>query len=149
LFAFAAPLVVLAGAVFAFVPFAGITTVVPEFAVTVVFAVTAAFAGGAVFASAVFEFRFVIGGCVDSISPSGLPLRTETPPCRAGIEMNKAESIKTVAATIVIFERTVAVPRGPNAELEILLVKSAPASVFPGCSNTDTISMMQDMKNIV
>ena len=40
--------------------------------------------------------------------------------------------MKHDAATIVIFESTEAVPRGPNAALEILLVNSAPASVFPG-----------------
>ena len=39
---------------------------------------------------------------------------------------------KQDAATIVIFESTDAVPRGPNAAFEILLVKSAPASVLPG-----------------
>ncbi len=50
---------------------------------------------------------------------------------------------------MVIFDKTVAVPRGPKAELEILLVKSAPASVFPGCSKTETIKATQEIKNIV
>lgn len=85
--------------------------------------------------------------CVADAS-SGLAFRTETFPCNAGIEMNSADSIKSVAAVIVIFDKTVAVPRESNAELEILLVKSAPASVLPGCRSTETISAKQDMKNI-
>jgi hypothetical protein len=52
-----------------------------------------------------------------------------------------------VAAAIVIFDKIVAVPRGPKAALETLLVKSAPASVFPGCSKTLAISTMQEIKN--
>lgn len=58
--------------------------------------------------------------------------RTETLPFRAGIESISAESIKSVAAMIVVFDKTVAVPREPKALLEILLVNNAPASVFPG-----------------
>ena len=58
--------------------------------------------------------------------------KTETPPCNAGIEIKSASTIKQDAATIVIFESTEAVPRGPNAALEMLLVKRAPASVLPG-----------------
>lgn len=50
---------------------------------------------------------------------------------------------------IVIFERIEAVPRGPNAELEMLLVNNAPASVLPGWSNTVTTSKMQATKNNV
>jgi hypothetical protein len=49
---------------------------------------------------------------------------------------------------MVIFESTVCVPRGLKAVLEILLVKSAPASVLPGCSSTEATSTMQDKKNI-
>ena len=57
--------------------------------------------------------------------------------------------MKTVAATIVIFASTDAVPRGPKAVFEILLVNSAPASVFPGWSKTDPTSAMHEIKNIV
>ena len=71
---------------------------------------------------------------------------TDTFPCNAGIEINKAEIIKTLAATIVIRESTETVPRGPNAAFEILLVNNAPASVLPGCSNTEPIRTMQDTK---
>jgi hypothetical protein len=45
---------------------------------------------------------------------------------------------------MVILARSVCVPRGPKAVLETLLEKSAPASDFPGCSNTDTTITMQD-----
>jgi hypothetical protein len=69
---------------------------------------------------------------VFSTGVSGLLDKTETFPCKAGIEINNADTIKIVAVTIVIFDKTVAVPRGPKALLEILLVKSAPASVLPG-----------------
>jgi len=63
------------------------------------------------------------------------------------MEMSRAEIINTEAAAIVNLERTEAVPRGPNAALETLLVNNAPASVLPGCSNTAPINTMQDMKN--
>jgi hypothetical protein len=68
-------------------------------------------------------------------------------PCRAGIEINSAVTMKTLAATIVILERTETVPRGPNAVFEILLVNNAPASVLPGCSNTELIKTRQERKN--
>lgn len=61
--------------------------------------------------------------------------------------MNKAVSIKSVAAVIVIFDKNVCAPRGVKAELEILLVKSAPASVLPGCSKTETIRVKHEIKN--
>jgi hypothetical protein len=99
----------------------------------------------AVLAFAVFEFASAAGaaGCSAVVVES-----TETPPVRAGIESKSADTIKQAAAVIVIFDKTVCVPRGLKAELEILLVKSAPASVLPGCSSTDAISAMQDKKNI-
>jgi len=132
---------------------AGLFAVVFVAAFAVVFAVVFAVTLAAVFASvlaAVFVLlRSVIGGCVVvcSVAASGLEFKTETFPCKAGIAINKAESIKTVAAAIVIFDKTVWAPRGVNAELEILLVKSAPASVLPGCNKTDTISSKHEIKN--
>jgi len=75
-----------------------------------------------------------------------VPCKTETLPLNAGIEISKAESMNTVAAAIVSFESTEAVPRGPNAALETLLVNRAPASVLPGCRSTAPIKTMQDMK---
>jgi hypothetical protein len=53
-------------------------------------------------------------------------------PVNAGIEIKRAVSMNTTAAAIVSFERTDAVPRGPNAALDTLLVNKAPASVLPG-----------------
>jgi hypothetical protein len=108
-------------------------------------------AAGAVFAlasaGAVFEFASaVLAGA--SAGVSGLLDSTETLPVRAGIARNNAESIKVDAAMIVIFERTVAVPRGASAELETLLVNNAPASVLPGCSSTDATRARQDKKKI-
>jgi hypothetical protein len=76
-------------------------------------------------------FELVVVAGADSVV-SGLLERTETPPLRAGIESISADSIKIVAAMIVVFDKTVAVPREPKALLEILLVNNAPASVFPG-----------------
>lgn len=52
----------------------------------------------------------------------------------------KESNIKSAAAITVIFARRVCVPRGPNAVLEIELVKSAPASALPGCKSTETMS---------
>jgi hypothetical protein len=84
------------------------------------------------FASA-FEFDAAGGSAGSSVVASGSLLSsTETFPLRAGIEIINADSIKIVAAAIVTFDRTDAVPRGPNAELEMLLVNNAPASVLPG-----------------
>ena len=53
------------------------------------------------------------------------------------------------AAPIVIFANRLAVPRGPNAVLEIVFEKSAPASALPGCSRITTTRMMHDrMKSV-
>lgn len=96
------------------------------------------FAGAGAFASAltfadVFAFASVTAGTVVcSAGASGFAFKTEPPPCKAGIEINSAEIIKTTAAVIVILARILVVPRGVNAVLEMLLVNSAPASVFPG-----------------
>jgi hypothetical protein len=97
------------------------------------------------FASDVLAFASVFAGLSDGIS--GLLLKTETFPVNAGIASSNADNINTEAAPIVILERTVAVPRGLNAELDTLLVKRAPASVLPGCSKTADTRTMQDRKN--
>ena len=93
------------------------------------------------------ELVFVSAGA--SAGVSGFAESTETLPVIAGIEINKADRKKAVAAPIVNFDKTVAVPRGPKAELDMLLVNRAPASVLPGCSNTAATKTMQDAKNIV
>lgn len=100
----------------------------------------AAFAGASVvFAGAAFAgtaLASVAAGAASAGAGAGVSAdvvcRTETPPCSAGIEIKSASTIKHDAATIVIFESTEAVPRGPNAAFEILLVNNAPASVLPG-----------------
>ena len=113
---------------------AGVSTRAPWFALP-----------AAVFAS---EAVFVFVGASEVAGVSGLLPSTETLPVTAGIARNRADSIKVAAAAIVIFESTVAVPRGANAELETLLVNSAPASVFPGCKRTAATRTRQDAKNI-
>ena len=115
----------------------------------VVFDSTGAFAGCSVFvfAAGCSVFVFVAGVVVSVEEDSEVVDKTETSPVKAGIASISAESIKTVAAPIVTFERTVAVPRGPNAALETLLVKSAPASVLPGCSKTLATRTIHERKN--
>jgi hypothetical protein len=98
----------------------------------------AAFAAGA---------SVVVAGASAGVSPT--LCKTETLPCNAGIEISSAVSMKTLAATIVTRPNTEAVPRGPNAVLEILLVNNAPASVLPGCSNTEPINRTHEAKNNV
>ena len=80
---------------------------------------------------------------------SAVVSRTEDVPEIAGMASRSAETMKTDAATIVIFESIVAVPRGANALLETLLVNKAPALVFPGCSRTAETNTMHEMKNIM
>jgi hypothetical protein len=104
--------------------------------------------GAAVFALASLTFAFASAGTTDSAGASSLLCSTETLPLSAGIEISNADTIKNAAAAIVNFERTDAVPRGPNAALETLLVNKAPASVFPGCSSTEPTSTMHEIKNI-
>ena len=69
--------------------------------------------------AAVFELAGAVAGCVAgsagvSVDVSAdAPCNTETLPLKAGIEMSRAESMNTVAAAMVSFESTEAVPRGP------------------------------------
>ena len=83
----------------------------------------------------------------DSAGASGLLESTDTLPVNAGMDNRSADTIKIAAAAMVIFESTVAVPRGLNAELETWLVNKAPASVFPGCSKTEATSAKHERKN--
>ena len=119
-------------AVFALLAFDGATIfafVVFVFIVAFTFAALASTFELVVFASTfVLALVFAAGVSVEELVVE----RTETSPVIAGIANSKAESIKTIAALMVSLDKTVAVPRGPNALLETLLVKSAPASVLPG-----------------
>jgi hypothetical protein len=55
--------------------------------------------------------------------------------------------MNAAAAPIVIFERMLAVPRGPNAVLERLLENKSPAPDFPGCSKITTTKTTQARMN--
>lgn len=72
---------------------------------------------------------------------------TERCPVMAGRESASATNMKRIAAPIVIFAKSVCVPRGPKAVLEMLLEKSAPASALPGCKSTATMSTIHDRTN--
>ena len=72
---------------------------------------------------------------------------TERVPVTAGNDSVKAISMNAAAAPIVIFDNTLAVPRGPNAVLETLLEKRSPAPDLPGCSKITTISTTHDSMN--
>ncbi len=106
-------------------------------------------AAGAVFAfasvgTATFAFAFA---SVVAVGSSGFDDRTDTFPVSAGIESIRAVIMNDVAATIVTFDKTVAVPRGAKAELETLLVNKAPASVLPGCNKTAATKIRHERKN--
>jgi hypothetical protein len=147
----------LAGAAFVFALFASVAD--SEAAAALASAAIAFVAGvsiNAPFALSVATFAFTsVAGAVDcstlcsSTGASAFPLSTETFPLSAGIEINSALIMKTIAAAIVSFDRTDAVPRGPNAALETLLVNKAPASVLPGCRSTAVTSTKQATKKIV
>ena len=83
--------------------------------------------GAAAFAFASPAFVFASAGVLGALCNTDRLL-----PVNIGIEINNAVNMKTAAAAIVSFESTVAVPLGPKAALDTLLVNRAPASVFPG-----------------
>jgi hypothetical protein len=84
------------------------------------------------------------GEGVGFCSSSETVCNTDRCPVTAGSESASATSMKRMAAPMVIFARRVCVPRGPNAVLDTLLEKSAPASALPGCRSTATMSTMHD-----
>ncbi len=110
------------------------TFVTAEFVETLVIGgtVTAELALASGVTTAVFALTFasVLAGA--SVVESGFVAKTEILPLSAGIASIRADNIKTVAAIIVVFDKTVAVPREPKALLETLLVNNAPASDLPG-----------------
>ena len=64
---------------------------------------------------------------------SGTPdCKTERVPVIIGSDNTKANNMKPAAAPIVILDKIVCVPLGPNAVLETELENSAPASDLPG-----------------
>ena len=120
--------------------FAGLTVAVFETLVTGALVetfviggtVTAEFAFASGVTTSVFALTFASVFAGASVVESGFVAKTEMLPLSAGIASIRADNIKTVAAMIVVFDKTVAVPREPNALLETLLVNNAPASDLPG-----------------
>ena len=78
---------------------------------------------------------------------SGVDSSTEREPVNVGRPNVKAINMNAAAAPIVIFASRLAVPRGPNAVLEIVFEKRAPASALPGCSRITTIRMKHARMN--
>jgi hypothetical protein len=77
------------------------------------------------------------------VASGAVDCKTEWLPVTAGNESISAISMNAAAAPIVILERMLAVPLGPNAVLETLLENRSPAPDLPGCNNTTTTSTMQ------
>ena len=75
--------------------------------------------------------------------------KTECVPVTAGKESISAINMNAAAAPIVIFERMLAVPRGPKAVLETELENRSPAPDFPGCKRMTTTSTKQAKINSV
>ena len=81
------------------------------------------------------------------VASGAVDCKTEWEPVTPGSESIKAKSIKPAAAPIVIFERMLAVPRGPNAVLDTLLENRSPAPDLPGCNSTTITKTTQDRIN--
>lgn len=109
---------------FAFAVFAGLTAAVFEAVFAGAFVETfdkfviGGIVTGEVALASVFAAEFasilafvLVAGVSDEVS--GFVLKTEIFPFKAGIESISADNIKSVAATIVVFDKTVAVPREP------------------------------------
>ena len=88
-------------------------------------------------------------GCAAGVgvASGAVDCKTEREPVTAGSESINATSMKAAAAPIVILDKTLAVPRGPNAVLETLLENRSPAPDLPGCNNTTTTRMKHDKIN--
>ena len=72
---------------------------------------------------------------------------TEWDPVTAGSESINAISMNAAAAPIVIFDKMLAVPRGPKAVLETELENKSPAPDLPGCNSTTTIKIKHARMN--
>ena len=86
-------------------------------------------------------------GAAVGVASGAVDCKTEREPVMPGIESIRAKSMKPAAAPIVIFDRMLAVPRGPNAVLETLLENRSPAFDLPGCNSTTTTRMMHERIN--
>ena len=83
------------------------------------------------------------------VASGAVDCNTECVPVTAGNESISAINMKAAAAPIVIFDKMLAVPRGPNAVLETELENRSPAPDFPGCSRMTIINTMQAKINSV
>ena len=86
-------------------------------------------------------------GAAVGAASGAVDCKTDREPVMPGIESISAKSMKPAAAPIVIFDRMLAVPRGPNAVLETLLENRSPAFDLPGCNSTTTTRMMHERIN--
>jgi hypothetical protein len=86
-------------------------------------------------------------GAAVGVASASVDCKTEREPVTPGSESISAKSINPAAAPIVIFDRTLAVPRGPNAVLETLLENRSPALDLPGCKSTTTTRMTHERIN--
>ena len=84
-----------------------------------------------------------------AVASGAADCKTECVPVTAGRESISATSMKAAAAPIVIFDKMLAVPRGPKAVLETELENKSPAPDFPGCSRMTIINTMQAKINSV
>ena len=78
------------------------------------------------------------------VASGAVDCRTECEPVTPGNESINAKSMNPAAAPIVIFDRMLAVPRGPNAVLDTLLENRSPAPDLPGCKSTTTTNTTHD-----
>ena len=85
-----------------------------------------------------------VGVAVAAGTLSGCDCKTDREPLNIGSPNVSAINMNAAAATIVIFASRLAVPRGPNAVLDNVFEKSAPASALPGCSRITTTRTIQD-----
>ena len=81
------------------------------------------------------------------VASGAVDCKTEWEPVTPGSESVSAKSIKPAAAPMVIFDRMLAVPRGPNAVLDTLLENRSPAPDLPGCKSTTITSTMHERIN--
>jgi hypothetical protein len=81
------------------------------------------------------------------VASGAVVCNTERLPVTPGNESISAMSMNAAAAPIVILERMLAVPRGPNAVLDTELENRSPAPDLPGCNNTTTTSTTHDRIN--
>ena len=104
-------------------------------------------AAGAVLAAGAALAAGEATGAGVGVASGAVDCKTECEPVTPGSESINAKSIKPAAAPIVILERMLAVPRGPNAVLDTLLENRSPAPDLPGCNSTTITKTTQDRIN--